>query len=154
MTPEEVSAFGESVAGVAAKSWGRAADAAAADLADLWEAGAALGWFGLGPENALDAALAAVRELGRAACPLPLMDGFVASRLLGGRGAFADRIGSGDLRVLMVLQGEDDHAAYLDAVPAATHVLALPRQAGRARLRPVTGHREQPGVAVPAWSRA
>jgi hypothetical protein len=85
VTPEEVATFGESVAGVAAKSRGRAADAAAADLADLWEAGAALGWFALGPENALDAALAAVRELGRVACPLPVMDGFVAGRLLGGQ---------------------------------------------------------------------
>ena len=73
MTPAEITVFGESVAGVAAKAWGRAADAAAGDVAGLWTAGAAQGWFGLGPADALDAALAAVRELGRVACPLPVM---------------------------------------------------------------------------------
>jgi len=34
-------------------------------LCGLWADGAAQGWFGLGGEDALDAALAAIRELGR-----------------------------------------------------------------------------------------
>jgi alkylation response protein AidB-like acyl-CoA dehydrogenase len=154
VTSAEVAAFGDAVAGVAAKSWGRGADAGSADLAEMWAAGAAQGWFDLGPADALDAALAAVRELGRMACPLPVMDGFVASRLLSGHGHGADRIAAGELRVLVALGDDDDQVAYLDAVPAATHVLTLPREPGRAQLRPVTGYREQPGLAVPAWSLA
>jgi alkylation response protein AidB-like acyl-CoA dehydrogenase len=154
VTPAEIAVFGESVAGVAAKAWGRAADAPAGDVAEFWAAGAAQGWFGLEPADALDAALAAVRELGRVACPLPVMDAFVAGRLLDGQERLADRISAGDLRVLVAVEEQADGAGYLDAVPAATHVLVLPRQAGWARLRPVTGYREQPGIAVPPWSRA
>jgi len=67
---EELTAFAASVAGVTARRWGRAADAAGADLAGLWTDGTAQGWFGLGADDALDAALAATAELGRAACPL------------------------------------------------------------------------------------
>jgi alkylation response protein AidB-like acyl-CoA dehydrogenase len=76
----ELSTFAASVAGVTARRWGRAADAAGADLAALWTDGAAQGWFGLAADDALDAALAAIGELGRAACPLPVMDAFVAAR--------------------------------------------------------------------------
>jgi alkylation response protein AidB-like acyl-CoA dehydrogenase len=154
VTPAELAVFGKSVAGVAAKAWGRAADAAAGDVAELWTAGAAQGWFSLGPEDALDAALAAVRELGRIACPLPVMDGFVAGQLLAGRERLADRISAGDLRVLVAVADEKEQVGYLDAVPAATHVLVLPSQAGWAQLRPVTGYREQPGIALPPWSLA
>jgi len=154
MTAAEDAAFGESVADVAAKSWGRAADAGTADLAGLWQAGAGLGWFALGPEGALGAALAAVRALGRAACPLPVMDGYVASRLLGDHADQVDRIAAGELRVLVAPRDQASRPAFLDAVPAATHVLTLPPQPGRAQLRPVTGYREQPGLAVPPWCQA
>ena len=88
MTPDETAAFATSVAGVAARYWARAADAGAGDaggrrLSALWAAGADQGWFALGEEEALDAALAATRELGRVACPLPVADAFVAARVLG-----------------------------------------------------------------------
>jgi hypothetical protein len=62
MTPDEVARFSESVAGTAASSWGRAADAPTADLAALWAASADQGWFELGTADALAVALAAVRE--------------------------------------------------------------------------------------------
>jgi alkylation response protein AidB-like acyl-CoA dehydrogenase len=84
MTPEEAAAFAASVAGVTERHWARATDAADADgerLSALWAAGADQGWFALGEEDALDAALAAVRELGRVACPLPVADAFVAARV-------------------------------------------------------------------------
>lgn len=44
-------AFATSVAGVTARRWGKAADAAGADLAGLWADGAAQGWFALGAGN-------------------------------------------------------------------------------------------------------
>lgn len=153
MVVDEVAAFGESVAGVTARHWGRPADAAGADLAGVWAVGADQGWFGLGQDNALDAALAAVRELGRAACPLPVLDGFVAARILGADGKLAARVESGELRVLAaVARGPEDRAEYLDAGSAATHVLTLPAGGGTASLRQITACREMPGLAVPAWS--
>jgi acetate---CoA ligase (ADP-forming) len=99
MTAGELTEFAASVAGVTAKTWGGAAGAAAADLSGLWAAGAAQGWFGLGQDDALAAVLAALRELGRAACPLPLMDAFVAVRLLGADEKAAAQLASGELRI-------------------------------------------------------
>lgn len=65
MEAAELAAFATSVAGVTARRWGTAAGAAGADLSGLWADGADQGWFGLGGEDALDAALAAIGELGR-----------------------------------------------------------------------------------------
>jgi alkylation response protein AidB-like acyl-CoA dehydrogenase len=158
MTPDEVARFSESVAGTAASSWGRAADAPTADLAALWAAGADQGWFELGTADALAAALAAVRELGRVACPLPVLDGFAAARLLRGEDKLAHQLAAGELRVLVASgtsRRNENHAGagpgYLDAARAATHVLVLSPQDGPARLCPITSRREQPGLAVPAW---
>lgn len=142
MTAEELTEFAASVAGVTAKIWGGAAGAAAADLSGLWAAGAAQGWFGLGQDDALDAVLAALRELGRAACPLPLMDAFVAVRLLGAEEKTAAQIASGELRVLVAPDEGTGMTRYLDGGAAATHVLTLPAAGGTAALRPVTGRRE------------
>ena len=152
-----VQAFAESVRGVTARRWGDATAAPSGDLAGLWAAGAAQGWFDLGAAGALGEALAAVAELGRAACPLPVMDGFAAARLLmpaddGDR--LAARIAAGDLRVLIAVAGEDaDRVDFAEAAGPATHVLTLPAGGGGpARLRPVTGRVPQPGLAVPSWS--
>lgn len=155
MAADEVGAFAESVAGVAARQWGRATAAPSADLAGLWAAGAAQGWFELGPAAALAEALAADVELGRVACPLPVMDAYVASRLLGAGGdeKVPARISAGELRVVMAAAGAGaERADFLDAAAVATHVLTLPAGAGKALLRPITGRRELPGLAVPAWS--
>jgi alkylation response protein AidB-like acyl-CoA dehydrogenase len=159
MTPDETADFAASVAGVTARHWARAADAGQPDasgpaLAALWSAGADQGWFGLGSDDALGAALAGVRALGRVACPLPVIDAFVATRILRGEEKIAGQIAAGELRVLVALaNGDDDEARYLDAGPAATHVLTLPRGPGRtAFLRPVTACLPLPGIAAPDWS--
>ena len=152
MKPEELAEFATSVAGITTRRWGQAADAADADLAGLWDDAAAQGWFGLGGEDALDAALAAARELGRMACPLPVMDGFVAARVMAGEEKVAGQIASGELRVLMAACDGAGEARYLDGASAATHVLTLPSGGGNALLRPVTSCRETPGLAVPPWS--
>jgi alkylation response protein AidB-like acyl-CoA dehydrogenase len=145
----ELAAFATSVARVTARRWGKAADAAGADLAGLWADGAAQGWFGLGGEDALDAALAAVGELGRAACPLPVMDAFVAARVLSAEEKLAEQIAAGELRVLVAAAAD---AGYLDGGTAATHVLTLPAGGGTALLRPVESCRGLPGLAVPPWT--
>ncbi len=149
MEAAELTDFATSVAGVTARRWGKAADARGADLSGLWGDGAAQGWFGLGGEDALDAALAATRELGRAACPLPLMDAFVALRVLSGHEKVTGQIADGELRVLVAAEGE---TGYLDGGTAATHVLTIPGGGGTVELRPITGRRELPGLAVPPWT--
>ncbi len=170
MTPDETAAFATSVAGVAARYWTRAADAGAGDaggrrLSALWAAGADQGWFALGEEEALDAALAATRELGRVACPLPVADAFVAARVLGREEKVAGQLAAGEIRVLVALESDAAEVRYLDAGPAATHVLTLPPgtdaavrtdaaagTTGTAALRPISACRPLPGLAVPAWS--
>ena len=159
MTPDETAAFAASVAGVTARHWARATAAGTPDvsgpaLTALWAAGADQGWFALGEEDAIDAALAGVRELGRVACPLPVIDAFVAIRMLRGEEKIAGQVASGELRVLAALaDGDADEARYLDAGPAATHVLTMPRgPGGTAVLRPVAACRPMPGIAAPQWS--
>jgi alkylation response protein AidB-like acyl-CoA dehydrogenase len=154
MAAEELTEFAASVAGVTARTWGGAAGAAAADLDGLWAAGAAQGWFALGQDDALGAVLTALRELGRAACPLPLMDAFVAVRVLGEDEKAAARIAAGELRVLVAPDDGTGMARYLDGGALATHVLTLPAAGGTAYLRPVTGSRELPGLAEPPWTTA
>jgi len=140
----DVAAFEDSVAGVIAKFWGDATAAADGDVRELWEAAAEQGWFELGDAGALGLAIAATRRLGRAACPLPVMDGYAAAELFDEPG-----IASGELR--LVLTG--DPTAPVDAGGAATHVLAVPPGGGIARLHDITGQTALPGLAIPAWSR-
>jgi hypothetical protein len=146
---DEVTAFGEAVAGVTRQHWGDAAAAATGGLEKLWHTAGTQGWFELGSAEALGAALAATRELGRMACPLPVLDGFVAGRLLPG----VTGIESGELRVLAALESTGDEVAYAEAATAATHVLVVPAAGGVATLREIAGMAEQPGLAVPAWAR-
>ncbi|HLN05278.1 MAG TPA: acyl-CoA dehydrogenase family protein [Acidimicrobiales bacterium] len=175
MTAAEDEAFelARVVAALASRHWGPATAAASADLGELWRVAAEKGWFDLGPAGALAPALGALRELGRVACPLPLMDGYVASRLLIAHEQLVAEISSGTLRVLVAAvaekpatAGNSDGAAthldaagaadravpYLDAAGATTHVLLLPPGGGRATLHPVIALRPTPGLAVPAWS--
>ena len=155
---EEVAAFADAVARVAGEHWGDATAAGSGDLEKLWRTAAAQGWFELGAADALGAALAAARALGRIACPLPVLDGFVAGRLL------PDPAGleSGEVRVLVAVSrtgGATDvveHTGvveYMEAATAATHVLLVPAEGGTAVLREIAGTEPQPGLAVPAWSR-
>jgi alkylation response protein AidB-like acyl-CoA dehydrogenase len=140
----ELKAFADSVSGVVEKYWGDATAAGSADMNDLWSAAAEQGWFELGDAGALDLAFAAVRHLGRAACPLPLIDGYVASEILDD-----PDLATGKTRVVVALTAE----TLIEAGSAATHVLLLPRAGEAARLAPIVGVQELPGLPVPAWSR-
>lgn len=145
--------FGRAVAAVLEDRWGDATAASGDGLADLWTTAAEQGWFQLAEEGALDCLVAGVRELGRRACPLPLVDAYVAGLLLDGdRGA---QVASGRLRPVVAVVDDPgaDRFDHLDAARGATHVLALPHGSGPARLVPITGVEPTPGLAVPAWSR-
>jgi alkylation response protein AidB-like acyl-CoA dehydrogenase len=137
----ELAVFDDSVARVIEKVWGEAAAAENGDVGELWAVAAEQGWFELGDAGALDLAVAATRRLGRAACPLPLLDGYAATEL------FDEP--SGDMR--LVLTG--DRGAPVDAGGAATHVVVIPKMGGTARLCAIAEQTTLPGLAVPSWSR-
>ncbi len=140
----DLAAFDDAVKGVLEKHWGDATAAASASLDDLWPAAVAQGWFELGDAGALDYALSVSRQLGRAACPLPLLDGYAATELLSDIG-----VASGDVRVVVC---SDPHSP-IEAGDATTHALVVPNAGGRAELRTIVNTRPLRGLAVPAWSR-
>ncbi len=141
----ERAAFDDALTGVLQKFWGDATGAEAGDVQEVWAAAVEQGWFELGPAGALDLAIAAARRLGRAACPLPLLDGYAASELLD-----ESAIVAGAVRVVLIA----DPTAPIDAGGAATHVLIVPPEGGRARLCPIVEQHPLPGLAVPARTRA
>jgi len=140
----ELAAFDDSVAGVIEKIWGGATAAENGDVGKLWTAAAEQGWFELGDAEALDLAIVATRRLGRAACPLPVLDGYAATELFDEPG-----IASGEMR--LVLTG--DPAGPVDVGGAATHVVVIPTQGGSARLHAIAEQTTLPGLAIPAWRR-
>lgn len=141
----ELTAFDDSVAGVIEKVWGDATAAENGDTAELWAAGAEQGWFELGAAGALDLAFAATRQLGRASCPLPLLDNYAATELFD-----EPRIAGGAMRLVLV----GDPTAPIDAGNAATHVLVVPKEGGTARIHTLIEQAALPGLAIPAWTRA
>ncbi|HWF68925.1 MAG TPA: acyl-CoA dehydrogenase family protein [Mycobacterium sp.] len=141
----ELAAFAESVAGVIDKFWGDATAAATADVSGLWSAAIEQGWFELGAAGALDLAIAASRQLGRAACPLPLLDGYAAAELFD-----EPSVAVGAIRVVVVC----DPTAPIDCGGAATQVLVIPKDGGRAELKAIAEAVPLPGLAIPAWRHA
>lgn len=139
----ELAAFDEAVTGIINKVWGDATAAENGDLGELWIAAAEQGWFELADAEALDLAIAASRRLGRAACPLPLLDGYAAAELFGGVG-----IASGDIRVVVT----SDPGSPVDAGGSATHVLVVPKDGGTARLVAIAHAKPLSGLAIPSWS--
>ncbi|MFD9460094.1 acyl-CoA dehydrogenase family protein [Streptomyces sp. NPDC060027] len=122
-----------------------------AALARLWGLAADGGWFGPGD---LAATVALVRATGAAACPLPVMDGFVAEGLLAKAPRITAGIAAGDIRILVaVTDPAAETVPFMEAGTAASHVLALPPGGGRATVRPVEFAVPQPGLASPAWAR-
>lgn len=140
----ELAVFDDSVAGVIEKLWGDATAAGSGGIAELWAAGAEQGWFELGAAGELDLAVAVTRRLGRAACPLPVMDGYAAAELFDEPG-----IASGDIRLAV----SSDPADPVDAGGAATHLLVIPKQGDLVRLHAIAESSVIPGLAIPAWSR-
>ncbi|MFI9245137.1 acyl-CoA dehydrogenase family protein [Streptomyces sp. NPDC053086] len=127
------------------------------DLADeaaltrLWRLAATRGWFGC---DSLTAAVALVRATGAAACPLPVMDGFVAAGLLAKAPEIVAGITAGDIRILVApADPAAETVQFTEGGTAASHVLVLPPAGGSASVRPVEFAVPQPGLASPPWAR-
>jgi hypothetical protein len=159
VTGTELDAFARSVAGSLRRSWPSACTAASGmPLERPWSTGVTQGWTALGSAGALGALLAAQAVLGEFACPLPLLDSFVASRLLARDRAAVEQIEAGTMRPLVV----DEHAVVggpagliaraLDAADLATHLLVLARDGRSASLHEIAAVVPTPGLAMPAWS--
>ena len=150
LTAAEVAEFRAAVHGELSRLWPspRAVgepDAGGARLHAVWDAAAAQEWTALGRLGALDAALAATEELGRCACPLPLMDVYVATRL---RAGLDDSI-----RPVVALDCRNEPVRAVEAADVATHLLLLPREGGgRVRLCTLGEVTPAPGLARPAWA--
>jgi alkylation response protein AidB-like acyl-CoA dehydrogenase len=146
MTAAEVADFRAALHGDLGRLWpsprvASEPDAGGARLGAVWDAAVAQGWTALGRLGALDAALEATAELGRCACPLPLMDAYVAARL-------CPELDESIRPVVAV-----DPARVVEATEVATHVLLLPRErGGAARLCTVAERTATPGLARPAWA--
>ncbi|WP_370378012.1 acyl-CoA dehydrogenase family protein [Catenulispora sp. GAS73] len=146
-----------------ARQWHFPDGADAAALTQLWGQAAARGWFGAGDAgdlDGLDRVVALVRATGAAACPLPVMDGFVAVELLTNPpGNSATRelsaaVSTGEVRILVVAGDPTvETVPFAEGGIAASHVLLLPPGGGCAWVRPVEFAVPVPGLAVPAWAR-
>ncbi len=115
-------------------------------LASVWKHAAKAGWFDLDGESSAAALIAIADALGRAACPIPVADAFVATRLL--PAAFADEVRRGDLR-LAVVPSLDGGVRGLEAASALTHVLVIGE--GSLDLHPVRVTGTEAGTARPEW---
>ncbi|QXV99938.1 MULTISPECIES: acyl-CoA dehydrogenase family protein [Rhodococcus] len=145
--------FADSVGRVLDRLWGDATAAPGADIAGLWDVAAEQGWFELGVDRALGFLVAAQRELGRRACPLPIADAYTAIQLLGGDEA--DTIARGVIRPLVCFTDQVDRIEFfsLECASSATHLVRVDTLNALVDLLPVEHRLATPGMAVPTWSR-
>jgi alkylation response protein AidB-like acyl-CoA dehydrogenase len=144
LTQQEISEFRAAVRGGLARVWPSPRSAGAPGLLRaVWDVAAEQEWTALGSLGALEAALEGMRELGRRACPLPLMDVYVAARVLG------DGILDDPLRPVVTIDRGGVSVQSVEAAGAATHVLLLGRDA---RLCEIAGVLPTPGLAIPNWA--
>jgi alkylation response protein AidB-like acyl-CoA dehydrogenase len=147
---EELALFEESVTATLSRAWARPAlagdDDAAQRLAELWQSAAEQHWLEPGRDGLLNATVAAMRALGRAACPLPLADAFAAAQLMGTAGEL-DGILDATIRPLV---GTAENR-FMDGALAATHVLVLSDDRASVTLHEIAGAEATPGLAVPPW---
>jgi acyl-CoA dehydrogenase len=153
-------------------------------LRDLWQRAAAQGWTSLGAdteEGGVQAAIILLEELGRAACPLPLLDTYLATvalhhetgshtyellqELAAGTAAISLALGTydGDIQPGHVdsvpAPGTGPHftgtVRFVEGFPLATHLLVVVSDAAVALLRtdvPGVTVTPTPGFAVPPLS--
>ncbi|CAM3272502.1 acyl-CoA dehydrogenase family protein [Nocardioides dubius] len=140
----EVQDFRKAVAGALEGLWPSAVNAEQPDVVKLAEVAAQQGWYQLGEAAAADYLVAAVRELGRRACPLPLADAYVAAMLLPEHAA---AIGDGELRPVVIDGAGAD--SVVDDAGTATHGVLVDQTAGTVSLHPLTSAVELTGLAAP-----
>jgi alkylation response protein AidB-like acyl-CoA dehydrogenase len=131
--------------------WPAVTELPAGDMAGFWQSAAEAGWTSL-DASGFDTIISIARELGRAACPFPIADSWIAGQLLDRD----EEIRSGELRAAVAPSSslQLNKVAFLEAGEALTHVLFLPAAGGTAELRPVKSIEITPGIALPAWSEA
>jgi hypothetical protein len=155
LSATELQDFIDMVDGVAAAQWPRAR--AAGEDPDFSAPGRCgqrrSGGAGRNsPWRALDAVVAAMSRLGRVACPLPLMDVYVAVHLFARESPIVTDIVAGAIRpVAVCTQSDTLRARFVEAAPAATHVLLI-LDDGRVLLRPIAQAAPTAGLARPMWS--
>ena len=154
LSANELQDFSDTVDGVLARLWPQARTAGdeGGDLmAALWAEAVAHGWTALAEDRAADAVLVAAARCGRVACPLPLMDAYVAATLLAAHADVVRGIADGRVRPVVAVASRDTTSVrFVESAAAATHLLlVLPRDVV---LREIAEVRATPGVARPAWS--
>ncbi len=143
LTQAEIDGFAGDAAAAVRAHWpsataaGWTADATDTAVRDaVWKSGQSQGWFDLVAAGEFRAVLAIGYQLGKLACPVPVVDGAVVSWLL----PDADPV-----RVVVVA---GTSGRYVDAF-GADHALVLGTDT--VVLHPVAGRRERPGMARPSW---
>ena len=96
----DLEALQQTVRGVCARTWPAATAAAGADLGELWQAAARQGWTELGGIAQAQAAVTVQEELGRVACPLPIVDTAIVATLAQDRhdDVLVQAVAEGDMR--------------------------------------------------------
>jgi alkylation response protein AidB-like acyl-CoA dehydrogenase len=162
--PDDLELFRASVRKVVERYWPTATsagpDGADDALADLGREAATQGWFDLPPTDGLGPVLMVMGELGRVSCPLPVMDAFVARRLLDSAPSarveidqLLTGIAAGTIRITVTPESADQRHTVTDAASEATHVLVLPPVSGTGlRVAAVEGYDIEPGLAAPSWA--
>ncbi|GHF36801.1 acyl-CoA dehydrogenase [Amycolatopsis bartoniae] len=154
LTRVELEAFLESVDGELERAWGSATAAGEAPenaLAPVWSVAAAQGWTGLAEDGAVDAVVGAAGRAGRVACPVPLVDVFVAGELFSDDHSVAEQITTGAIRPVAAVADADVLVVHhVEAASVATHLLLLGTD--RAVLRPIAERTVTAGLAKPDWS--
>lgn len=143
----EAKEFAGAVAAVLDDHWGDAT--APGDTAALWKVAAGQGWFELAGEGALDFLAAAVRELGRRSCPLPVADAYAVWPLLTGQEQ--EQVAAGTLRPVLRRAGADGVPARIECGDAVTHTVTVDLQQRTAVLERVTAAEPLAGLAEPPW---
>lgn len=133
-------------------------------LDKLWQVAADQGWFELAAYEELAAEMAITRELGRLACPFPLIDGYLAVQLSGAIPTLQRAIVEESVRVVAGVADRPANSSggrtvrFVEAASAVTHVLPLAADdpygshPSGATLHPVLEYPPAPGIAVPSWS--
>ncbi|MCX5563512.1 acyl-CoA dehydrogenase family protein [Streptomyces sp. NBC_00038] len=161
MDAADLDALRESVRGECSRHWPTATAAEGGDVTALWAVAARQGWTDLAGRELTPAAIAVQEELGRVACPLPVVDTALAAGVLEdrGHGSAVREIARGSLRPVLAhvtrgREGGETVARHLEAGTAATHVLAVDQEAGLLAWHALEDAvvTPLPGLAVPAWS--
>lgn len=147
-SPEEIAALRATVRGALGSAWPAATSAEDGDLAGAWKVAVGQGWTEFAADDDLGAMLAVVTELGELACPIPVLESFVASRLLSGAVDF-ESVAMG-----IAMRDANGQARYVETADLLTHLIVLPATgaAAPATIHEVTATAATPGLVVPSWS--